>query len=56
MIGLGHDFTVSLFNEISADTERPFDRGEYDAALKDIYAKYSTEDLVKFAPKYYKER
>lgn len=55
MIGLGTEFTRKLLLEIyNMQLEEDFDKTAYHEAIQEIYAKYSTNQLVKMATAYYK--
>lgn len=48
-VGLDHDFSVALINEIQNAKSVPFNRNDYERAINDVYGHYSTEDLVKMS-------
>ena len=48
-IGLDHDFSVALRNEIQNAKSVPFNRNDYERAINDVYRHYSTEDLVEMS-------
>lgn len=48
MIGLGTEFSRKLRREIMGLLEKPFDVDLHDRAVANIYARYSTKDLLKF--------
>lgn len=53
-MGLGHRFSCDLYDQIQELHARPFDSSVYDNNVKDICARYSTDDLVKMSSKYCK--
>lgn len=48
-VGLDHNFSVALRNEIQNAKSVPFDRNDYERAINDVYRHYSTEDLVEMS-------
>lgn len=48
-VGLDHDFSVALRNEIQNTKSVPFNRNDYERAINDVYRHYSTEDLVEMS-------
>lgn len=48
-LSLGTKFTKKFFGEIMELKMKPFSKSEYIASINNIYAKYSTKDLLKFS-------
>ena len=54
MISLSTSFSRALNKVILEQARRPFDLEDYDKAIEEIYARYSTKDLVKLSSHYSK--
>lgn len=54
LVGLGNKLTKSLVKEIENSLASSFERKTYDSAIKNTYLKYSTKDMVKMAPIYFR--
>lgn len=47
LIGLGHDFSVKLLDEILRINEMPFVKNDYDREIVNIFAKFDTYEIAK---------
>ena len=48
-VGLDHDFSVALRNDIQNAKSVPFNRKDYERAINDVHRHYSPEDLVEMS-------
>lgn len=54
LIGLSHQFTKQLFGNVMEEAVKEFDYKEYDRKLRQIYQKYTTEQICKMSNYYCK--
>lgn len=53
-VGLGTKFSEQLRSEVMADINIPIVKPMYDAKVQQLYARYTTKDLVKLSKTRYK--
>lgn len=53
-IGLGHDFSIRLRDEMLKQKQSPFNQDTYIFRLNELYKRYSTDQLVEYARYFFK--
>jgi hypothetical protein len=54
LIGLGHDFSVKLYQAIKRQLTEPFNSQHYMQTIQSVYAAHPTQKLIKYADAFYK--